>query len=55
LTTNKPWTLAGISRASWYRLLSAGKAPKPMDLLPGKNFWRTADVIKWLESVRTAR
>jgi prophage regulatory protein len=42
--------ILGISRTSFYRLLEAGKFPKPVRPLPGIVAWREADVAAWLKS-----
>ena len=50
--TGKPGQpgLLGISKASLYRLLAAGKFPKPIRPLPGVVAWRAGDVRNWLRS-----
>ena len=50
--TSKPGKpgLLGVSRASLYRLLEAGKFPKPIRPLPGVVAWRAGDVRNWLRS-----
>ncbi len=53
LLTNKPWDVAGISRASWYRLASAGKTPKPVATGLSRRRYRVADVVAWVERMRT--
>ena len=45
--------LLGISKASLYRLLAAGKFPKPVRPLPGVVAWRVGDVRDWLRSHST--
>ena len=42
--------LLNMSRASLYRLLAAGKFPKPVRPLPGVVAWRARDVRDWLRS-----
>lgn len=42
--------LLGISKASLYRLLAAGKFPEPVRPLPGVVAWRAGDVRAWLQS-----
>jgi predicted DNA-binding transcriptional regulator AlpA len=39
------------SRASWYRLIKDGKAPKP--IVSGHRFaaWRKSDIKKYLEKI----
>jgi predicted DNA-binding transcriptional regulator AlpA len=39
--------LAGISRASWDRLSSAAKNPKPLKL-GGRTLWRRSDLERWV-------
>src|SRR5262245_18750161 len=50
LTTRTPWTLVGLSRMSWYRLLRAGSAPPPVDLGHARGVYLIALVLVWLES-----
>lgn len=45
----KPGIL-GISRASFYRLVSSGNFPKPVRPLPGVVAWRAGDVRQWIAS-----
>lgn len=49
---NKPGRpgLTGVSRATIYRLLAAGKFPKPVRPVPGVVAWRAGDVMDWLRS-----
>jgi prophage regulatory protein len=37
--------IVGMSRTSIYRLVRAGKFPKPLNPTPGRNMWRL-DVVK---------
>jgi predicted DNA-binding transcriptional regulator AlpA len=55
LTTDQPWGYAGVSRSCWYRLMSAGQAPKPLQLPGSRRRWRVADVARWVENLRTGR
>ena len=50
--TSKPGKpgLLGVSRSSLYRLLEAGKFPKPVRPLDGVVAWRAGDVRNWLRS-----
>lgn len=43
--------IAGISRASIYRLIKAGKFPAPVNLGTGAVRWRQSDVIAWQSSL----
>jgi len=45
--------IAGISRASVYRLVKAGKFPAPVNLGTGAVRWRQSDVIAWQQSLTT--
>jgi predicted DNA-binding transcriptional regulator AlpA len=55
LTTNKPWLLAGVSRSAWYRLLSRGLAPPPVNIPGSRQRWRVSDVIRWVDGLKTSR
>jgi len=39
--------IAGISRASIYRLIKAGKFPAPVSLGTGSVRWKQSDVVAW--------
>lgn len=43
--------IAGISRASIYRLIKAGKFPAPYSLNTGAVRWKQSDVIAWQSSL----
>lgn len=45
--------IAGISRASIYRNIKAGKFPAPVSLGTGAVRWRQSDVIAWQQSLTT--
>jgi predicted DNA-binding transcriptional regulator AlpA len=51
--TRNPWDYCGVSRASWYRLMSSGLAPRPVNLPGCRNLWRTADLDKFVDELRT--
>jgi predicted DNA-binding transcriptional regulator AlpA len=55
LTTSKPWLLAGIGRATYYRLMGAEKAPLPIDVPGRSNQWRIADIARWIADRPPAR
>jgi prophage regulatory protein len=47
--------IAGISRASIYRLIKAGKFPHPVSLGTGAVRWKQSDVIAWqLSLIKTS-
>ncbi|HEY0666268.1 MAG TPA: AlpA family phage regulatory protein [Gallionella sp.] len=43
--------LSGLSRASIYRLIKAGKFPRPLSIGTGSVRWRQSDVIAWQQSL----
>jgi prophage regulatory protein len=43
--------IAGISRATIYRLIKAGKFPHPVSLGTGSVRWKQSDVIAWQSSL----
>ena len=55
--TSKPGKpgLLGVSRSSLYRLLDAGKFPKPVRPLDGVVAWRAGDVRQWIRSANLWR
>jgi len=53
-TTGEPWQYIGVSRSSWYRIMSTGQAPLPLDL-PGRNPWRISDLDAMLAKCRQVR
>jgi prophage regulatory protein len=42
--------LIPLSRPQIWRLRSAGQFPKPIRLSPNRIAWKTADVLRWIES-----
>ena len=42
-------TIAGVSRATWQRLRSAGKLP-PAIRLGRKDLWRRSEIVEWIEA-----
>ena len=44
---------AGISRATIYRMMAAGKFPRPVSIGTGAVRWRQADVTAWQQSLST--
>jgi prophage regulatory protein len=45
--------IAGISRASIYRLMKSGKFPHPVSLGTGSVRWRQSDITAWQQSLTT--
>jgi prophage regulatory protein len=45
--------IAGISRASIYRLIKAGKFPAPVSLGTGSVRWKQSDILAWQQSLTT--
>lgn len=45
--------LSGLSRATIYRLIKAGKFPRPLSIGTGAVRWRQSDVIAWQQSLRS--
>jgi len=43
--------IAGLSRASIYRLIKAGKFPAPVSLGTGSVRWKQSDIIGWLSNL----
>jgi prophage regulatory protein len=43
--------LAGLSRASIYRLIKAGKFPRPVSIGTGSVRWKQSDIIAWQSSL----
>lgn len=43
--------LSGLSRATIYRLMKAGKFPRPLSIGTGSVRWRQSDVIAWQQSL----
>jgi predicted DNA-binding transcriptional regulator AlpA len=46
----------GVSRSQWFRLRSAGHAPKPVRM-PGSSrpWWRVRDLDRWLAGLPTKK
>jgi prophage regulatory protein len=45
--------IAGISRSSIYRLIKAGKFPRPVSLGTGAVRWKKSSIIEWQQSLVT--
>lgn len=43
--------MSGLSRATIYRLIKAGKFPRPRSIGTGSVRWRQSDVIAWQQSL----
>jgi len=43
--------MSGLSRATIYRLIKAGKFPRPLPIGTGSVRWRQSDVIAWQQSL----
>lgn len=43
--------MSGLSRATIYRLIKAGKFPRPLSIGTGSVRWRQSDVIAWQQSL----
>lgn len=43
--------MSGLSRATIYRLISAGKFPRPLSIGTGSVRWRQSEVIAWQQSL----
>jgi prophage regulatory protein len=47
--------LSGLSRASLYRLMRAGKFPRPLSIGTGSVRWKNSDIVQWQSSlIKTA-
>ena len=49
LLVDKPWQRVGISRATWCRLVVAGKTPANVPLPIRKKLYRRGDLDLWVE------
>lgn len=45
--------LSGLSRASIYRLIKAGKFPRPVSIGTGSVRWKQSDIIAWQQTLTT--
>lgn len=43
--------LSGLSRATIYRLIKAGKFPRPLAIGTGSVRWRQSEIIAWQQSL----
>lgn len=44
--------MSGLSRATIYRLMKAGKFPRPLSIGTGAVRWRQSEVIAWQQSLK---
>jgi predicted DNA-binding transcriptional regulator AlpA len=49
LATDRPWSLIGVGRSTWYRLLAQGRAPVGIRVTPKKRIWSIAELRRWLD------
>lgn len=45
--------LAGISRATIYRMIAANKFPRPFSIGTGAVRWKESDIVAWQQSLTT--
>lgn len=43
--------MSGLSRATIYRLIKAGKFPRPLPIGTGSVRWRQSEVVAWQQSL----
>lgn len=43
--------LSGLSRATIYRLMKAGKFPRPLSIGTGSVRWKQSDIVAWQQSL----
>ena len=42
--------IGNLGRTTWWRLMRAGKAPRPIRISPGRVAWLEADILEWIAS-----
>jgi predicted DNA-binding transcriptional regulator AlpA len=47
MVTRRPWSVIGVSRTCWYRMMGANQTPPPVSV-GGVRYWRVADLEKWI-------
>jgi len=47
--------LTGVATSTWYVLMTAGKAPKPIQLGPRSVGWLISELEAWVEQRRAER
>jgi predicted DNA-binding transcriptional regulator AlpA len=52
LLISEPWAYVGLSRSAFYRLMSAGEAPRPVPLSGTRLRWRRADLDAWVSRLK---
>jgi hypothetical protein len=50
LATASPWTLCGLGRSTWYRLLALGRAPVGIRVTRKKRIWPVTELQRWLDN-----
>lgn len=53
LDQQNAWEFVGLSRATWFRLRSAGKIPEPVRIAGSSLRWRRSDLEKWVAGLPT--
>lgn len=44
----------GISRTTWWRMIRDKRAPRPIQISPGRVAWLESDIIAWIETKHAA-
>jgi len=52
--TRQPWLYVGLPKSTWYRLASEGRTPKAVSLEGTGKHYRTEELDRWVERMRTA-
>ncbi|MFA7647300.1 MAG: AlpA family phage regulatory protein [Phenylobacterium sp.] len=48
--------IGNLGRTTWWRLIRAGKAPRPIRISPGRVAWLESDILEWIsEKQNTSR
>src|SRR5262249_28098800 len=55
LLTRTPWTIVGMSRATFKRLESQGRTPPPVMVGTSQPRYRVEDLRRWVESLKPDR
>lgn len=44
----------GISRTTWWRMIRDQRAPRPIQISPGRVAWLESGIVAWIETRHTA-
>lgn len=47
--------VGNLGRTTWWRLIRAGQAPRPIRISPGRVAWLESEILEWIDGRRDWR